>query len=314
MASNPYGLSGKRVWVAGHRGMVGSALVRRLAREDCQILTVDRATLDLRNQAEVEAWMAETKPQAVFVAAAKVGGIQANSAYPADFLYDNLAISTNVIHGAHRVGCEKLMFLGSACIYPRLAAQPMVESSLMTGPLEPTNLGYAVAKIAAITLCATYRQQHGADFVSVIPTNLYGPGDNLDPAASHVVPATLRKVHAAKESGEPVVVWGTGEPRREFMYVDDAADAMVFLMQHYSSGEVINIGTGEDVSVRELTEMVGAIIGFNGPLEFDLSKPDGMPRKGLDSSALLALGWKPRTALQDGLRQTYQWFLEATSR
>ena len=314
MSQKLYDLTGKRVWVAGHKGMVGSALVRRLRQLDCQILTVDKADLDLRNQAEVEAWMAENKPQAVFIAAATVGGIQANTTRPAEFIYNNLSIAMNIIHGAHLSGAEKLMFLGSACIYPRLCEQPMVESAMLTGPLEPTNEPYALAKIAAISLCASYRRQYGSDFISVIPTNLYGPGDNLDPAASHVVPATIRKVAEAKEKDAPVVVWGTGSPRREFLYVEDAADAMVFLMERYSSGDVINIGAGEDVSVAELTQIVGDIIGFTGPLEYDTAKPDGMPKKQVEASRLLDMGWRPNVPLRDGLRLTYDWFLQATGR
>ncbi len=306
-------LAGKRVWVAGHKGMVGQALVRRLAAADCQILTVDKAALDLRRQDGVEAWMAANRPDAVFIAAARVGGIQANAARPGEFFYDNMAIAANIIHGAHLTGVAKLMFLGSACVYPRLCEQPMPETALMTGPLEPTNEGYAMAKLGAIAMCAGYRRQYGHDFISVIPTNLYGPGDNLDPAASHVVPATIRKVVEARRSDGPVVVWGTGSPRREFLYVDDAADAMVFLMERYSSDQVINIGAGEDVSIRELTEKVCAIVGCDTPLVFDTDKPDGMPRKQLEASRLLAMGWRPRTALADGLRTTYDWVREALS-
>lgn len=305
--ASPYSLEGKRVWVAGHRGMVGSALVRRLEQENCEILTVTRSELDLRRQKDVEDWVAANKPQAVFIAAATVGGIQANSSRPAEFLYNNLAITTNIIDASHQYGVEKLMFLGSACIYPRLAEQPMAESCLWTGPLEPTNEGYAVAKLAGITQCKTYRRQYGRDFVSVIPTNLYGPGDNLDPAASHVVPAMIRKVVLAKKSGSPVEIWGTGSPRREFLYVDDAADAMVFLMKAYSGEDVINIGAGEDVSIKDLAATVADVVGFDGPFEFDTSKPDGMPKKQLESSRLLDLGWRPQVSLRDGLERTYQW-------
>jgi len=300
-------LAGKRVWVAGHKGMVGQALVRRLAGIDCQILTVDKARLDLRRQAEVEAWMAEHKPEAVFIAAARVGGIQANSARPGEFFFDNSAIATNIIHGAHLTGVAKLMFLGSACVYPRLCEQPIPETAMMTGPLEPTNEGYAMAKLGAISMAKGYRRQYGCDFISVVPTNLYGPGDNLDPAASHVVPATLRKVLEAQAAGAPVVVWGTGTPRREFLHVDDAADAMVFLMERYCADDIINIGAGEDVSIRELTEKVCAIAGYDTELQFDLTKPDGMPRKQLDAARLLAMGWRPRVALSDGLRETLDW-------
>ena len=307
MSQGHFALAGKRVWVAGHNGMVGSALVRRLQQIDCKILTVDKSTLDLRRQAEVEAWMTENKPQAVFIAAARVGGIQANSTRPGEFFYDNLAIATNIIEGSHLVDVEKLMFLGSACIYPRLCEQPMPESSLMTGPLEPTNEGYAMAKLGAITMCAGYRRQYGHDYISVVPTNLYGPGDNLDPNASHVVPATIRKVVEAKKSGGPVLVWGTGTPRREFLHVDDAADAMVFLMEHYSSDQIINIGAGEDVSITELTQIVSDIVGYDSPLTFDSTKPDGMPKKQLEASRLLSMGWAPKIALRDGLKQTFKW-------
>lgn len=302
-----FDLAGKRVWVAGHNGMVGQALVRRLQSVDCEILTIDKTDLDLRRQADVEAWMERNRPEAVFIAAARVGGIQANSARPGEFFYDNAAIATNIIHAAYLVGVAKLMFLGSACVYPRICEQPIPESAMMTGPLEPTNEGYAMAKLGAISMCAGYRRQYGCDFISVVPTNLYGPGDNLDPAASHVVPATLRKVVEAKARGEQVLVWGTGTPRREFLHVDDAADAMVFLMERYSSEQIINIGAGEDVSIRELTEMVCAILGHDGRLEYDTSKPDGMPRKQLDASRLLAMGWRPRIALEQGLRDTARW-------
>ncbi|MBF0323893.1 MAG: GDP-L-fucose synthase [Alphaproteobacteria bacterium] len=287
--------------------MVGQALVRRLAGIDCQILTVDKARLDLRRQAEVEAWMAEHKPEVVFIAAARVGGIQANAARPGEFFFDNSAIATNIIHGAHLTGVAKLMFLGSACVYPRICEQPILETAMMTGPLEPTNEGYAMAKLGAIAMAKGYRRQYGRDFISVVPTNLYGPGDNLDPAASHVVPATLRKVLEAQAARAPVVVWGTGTPRREFLHVDDAAAAMVFLMERYSADDIINIGAGEDVSIRELTEKVCAIAGYDTELQFDLTKPDGMPRKQLDASRLLAMGWQPRIALSDGLRETLDW-------
>lgn len=305
-----FDLAGKRVWVAGHGGMVGSALCRRLALAGCTLLTVPRAQLDLRRQAEVEAWVAANRPDAVFMAAAKVGGIQANSAYPADFGYDNLAITANIIDSSYRAGVKKLMFLGSACIYPRLAAQPMAEDLLMTGPLEPTNEAYAAAKLAGIALCRGYRHQHGSDFITVIPTNLFGPGDKLDPAASHVVPAMFRKVAEAKRSGGPVEIWGTGTPRREFLYVDDAADAMVFLMEHYSQAEIINIGAGEDMSIADLARKVARVIGYDGAFSFDTSKPDGMPRKQLDASRLLALGWRPSTTTEDGLARTWAWVSE----
>lgn len=311
MPQGHYSLAGKRVWVAGHRGLVGAALVRRLADCDCEILTVDRNVLDLRRPLEVDAWMRDRRPEAVFIAAARVGGIQANTARPAEFFHDNLSISATIVDAAHRTGVEKLMVLGSACIYPRICEQPMSEAALMTGPLEPTCEGYAMAKLAAITMCAAYRRQYGHDFVSVVPTNLYGPHDTFDPARSHVVPATIRKVAEAKAARGPVVVWGSGRPRREFLYVDDAADAMVFLMERYSAEQIINIGAGEDVSIADLTEMVCGVIGYDAPLTFDHAKPDGAPRKQLDASRLLAMGWRPRTRLRDGLAATYRWYREA---
>jgi GDP-L-fucose synthase len=308
MPDPAYDLAGKRVWVAGHTGMVGAALVRRLQRENAEVLTVDHATLDLRRQAETEAWMRANRPQAVFIAAARVGGIQANAARPAEFIYDNLAITTNIIHAAWLAGVEKLAFLGSACIYPRLADQPMREDALLTGPLEPTNEAYAVAKIAGVKLCEAYRTQYGCRFIAPIPTNLFGPGDNFDPAASHVVPAMIRKVQDAAATGGPVAIWGTGTPVREFLFVDDAADAIVFLMRHYDDAPPINIGGGEDVTIRQLAESVAAAAGISPDFVFDTSKPDGMPRKRLDSDRLFALGWRPATPLVDGLRRTMDWF------
>jgi len=304
-------LRGRRVFVAGHRGMVGSALCRRLASEGCEVLTAGRGVLDLRRQAEVEAWMQAEKPEAVFLAAAKVGGILANDSYPADFLHDNLAIQTNVIEAARRSGVAKLLFLGSSCIYPKLAPQPIPEEALLTGSLEPTNEWYAVAKIAGLKLCQAYRRQHGCDFISAMPTNLYGPGDNFDLAGSHVLPALLRKVHEAKQAGAASVpVWGSGRPRREFLHVDDLADACVFLMTRYSAEGWVNVGTGEDVSILELAQQVAAVVGWDGRFELDPSKPDGTPRKLLDVSRLHALGWRHRIDLQDGIRQTYDWFLK----
>ena len=305
-----YSLKGKRVFVAGHRGLVGSALVRRLAREDCEILTTGRDQVDLRRQAEAEQWMKAAKPQAVFVAAATVGGILANDSRPAEFLYDNLAIETNLIEASHRQGVEKLMFLGSSCIYPRLAEQPMREDALLTGPLEPTNQWYAVAKIAGIMLCRAYRRQYGTNFISAMPTNLYGPGDNFDLQSSHVLPALMVKAHAVKtNSANELVVWGSGSPRREFLYVDDLADALVFLMQHYAEEQHINVGVGEDVTIKELALEVARAVGVEAALRFDASKPDGAPRKLMDSQRLLAMGWRPKTRLADGLRETYSWFL-----
>jgi GDP-L-fucose synthase len=311
-ASNSrYSLKGKRVWVAGHRGMVGSALLRRLAREDCEVLTVARGALDLRRQAEVETWVTANRPDCVFLAAATVGGILANDRRPAEFLYDNLAIETNIIHAAWKAKVEKLLFLGSSCIYPRMAPQPMREDALLTGPLEPTNQWYAIAKIAGLKLAEAYRRQYGADFISAMPTNLYGPGDSFDLQASHVVPALIAKTHRAKlAGGVEVEIWGTGTPKREFLYVDDLADALVFLMTRYSHEELVNIGTGTDVTVRELAELVQQVVGFKGALRFDPSKPDGTPRKLLDVSKLTALGWTAKTPLEQGLAQTYRWFLE----
>jgi len=305
-----YALDGKRVWVAGHRGMVGSAIVRRLASEGCQVLTVGRDRVDLRRQTEVEDWMAEARPQAIFLAAATVGGIYANDTRPADFIYDNLVIETNVVETARRIGVEKLMMLGSSCIYPRLAPQPMSEDALLTGPLEPTNQWYAIAKIAGLKLAQAYRRQHGCDYISVMPTNLYGPHDNFDPMQSHVLPALIAKAHAAKMAGAATLpVWGTGSPRREFLYVDDLADACVFLMKTYSADEHVNIGTGTDVTIREVAEKICAVVGFQGTLQFDASKPDGTPRKLLDVSRLRDLGWTAGTSLDDGLALTYDWYL-----
>ncbi len=304
-----YDLRGKRVFVAGHRGMVGSAIVRRLSSEGCEVLTVARDAVDLRRQADVEAWMADARPQAVFLAAAKVGGILANDTYPADFLYDNLMIEANVVHAAHRVGVEKLMFLGSSCIYPRLAQQPMDEGQLLTGPLEPTNEWYAIAKIAGIKLCQAYRKQHGARFVSAMPTNLYGPGDNFDLEKSHVIPAMMRKMHEAKRRGDAAVpLWGTGRPKREFLHVDDLADALVHLMRTYEEAEHVNVGVGEDLSIGELAATIARVVGFEGELAFDPTKPDGTPRKLLDVGRLTATGWRPTIALEEGLRSTYAWF------
>ncbi len=304
-------LRGKRVFVAGHRGMVGSALTRRLAGEDCELLTAPRQTTDLRDQRAVSAWFEQNRPQIVFMAAATVGGIYANDTRPADFLYDNLAIATNVIEAAHRFDIEKLMFFGSSCIYPRLAPQPIAEDALLTGPLEPTNEWYAIAKIAGLKLCEAYRRQHGRDFVSVMPTNLYGPGDNFDPLASHVLPALMRRIsEAAREGRSSVDIWGSGSPRREFLHVDDLADAAVFLMRNWSSEQHINIGSGSDVTIADLARLIARIVGFEGDFVFDHTKPDGTPRKLLDVTKLTALGWRPRIDLEPGIRQAYQWFLD----
>ena len=302
-------LKGRRVFVAGHRGMVGSALVRRLTQEECELLTLDRDIVDLRNQAAVDRWIGEHRPEAVLLAAARVGGIHENDIYPGDFLYDNLAIATNVIEASRRAGVAKLLFLGSSCIYPRLAPQPISESCLLTGPLEPTNEWYAVAKIAGLKLCQAYRRQHGCDFVSVMPTNLYGPNDNFDLLSSHVLAALLAKIDAAiRECREVVEIWGSGSPRREFLHVDDLADAVVFLMKTWSDEEPINIGTGTDVTISELAKLIAEIVGFSGRFVFDGSKPDGTPRKLLDVSKLAALGWRPQIELQTGIRQTYDWY------
>ena len=304
-----FDVHGKRVYVAGHRGMVGSALVRRLAREDCQILTASRSEVDLRNQQAVDRWFDEHRPDVVFLAAARVGGIYANNAQPGDFLYDNLALQTNLIEAARRVQVAKLLFFGSSCIYPRLAPQPMPESCLLTGSLEPTNQWYAIAKIAGLKLCEAYRRQYGCDFISVMPTNLYGPGDNFDPLTSHVLAALIVKIDDAIRCGhDRVVIWGTGTPRREFLHVDDLADAAVFLIKNWSSDEHINIGAGQDLSVAELARTIARIIGFEGNFVFDPSKPDGTPRKLLDVAKLNALGWRYRTDLESGIRQTYDWY------
>jgi GDP-L-fucose synthase len=301
-----FSLAGKRVWVAGHRGMVGSALVRRLGREECNLVTADRHQLDLTRQADVEAWIDQARPQVIFLAAAKVGGILANDTYPADFLYDNLMIEANIIHSAHRYGVEKLLFLGSSCIYPRAAPQPITENALMTGPLEPTNEWYAVAKIAGIKLCQAYRRQYGADFISAMPTNLYGPGDTYDLSTSHVLPALLRKAHEAKSAGKDrLEIWGSGAALREFLHVDDCADALVHLMAVCSDATHINIGSGNEVTIDDLARMIMRIVGLDGVLQKDLSRPDGTPRKLIDSTRLEALGWRPSIPLEDGIRMTY---------
>ncbi len=312
MTAEPlFPLAGRRVWVAGHRGMVGSAIVRRLEREDCTVLTAGRDRVDLRRQAEVEAFLEAEKPDAVFLVAAKVGGIHANDTRPAEFIYDNLMIEANVIHAARSAGVHKLLFLGSSCIYPRLAPQPITEDALLTGPLEPTNEWYAIAKIAGIKLCQAYRRQYGCDFISAMPTNLYGPGDNYDLLSSHVLPALIRKFHEAKASGKPTVeVWGTGTPMREFLHVDDLADACVFLMQRYSGDVPFNVGTGTDVTIREAAETVARVVGFRGDLVFDTSKPDGTPRKLLNVDALSGLGWRARIGFEDGIADAYAWYLE----
>ena len=306
-----FSLAGQRVWVAGHRGMVGQALLRRLEREEAVVLTASRTDVDLTRQDQVEHWMQANKPDAVIVAAAKVGGILANEIYPADFLYNNLMISNHIIHTAYTIGVKKLLFLGSSCIYPKLAPQPMREDALLTGPLEPTNEWYAIAKIAGIKLCQAYRKQHGCDFISAMPTNLYGPHDNFDLNSSHVIPALMRKAHQAKQDqSDNMTIWGSGTPLREFMHVDDLADALLFVLQNYSGHDHINIGTGEEYSIAQLAQTVGNAVGFTGQLVFDRTKPDGTPRKLMDSTKLHDLGWTSTIPLDAGLHATYDWFLE----
>ncbi len=305
-----YSLEGKRVWVAGHKGMVGSAVVRRLARENCEILTVERSDVDLTRQAEVETWIRDARIDAIVMAAAKVGGIEANDTYPAEFLCQNLMIELNVTDAAHRVGVNRMLFLGSSCIYPRLAQQPIREDALLTGPLERTNELYAVAKIAGIKLCQAYRRQYGRDYISAMPTNLYGPGDNFDLLTAHVVPALIRKAHEAKNHQlKELVVWGRGTPRREFLHVDDCADALVHLLKVYSEMEHVNVGSGEDITILELAKIVTDVVGFDGRIVLDASKPDGTPRKLMSGEKLAALGWKPNRKLKTGILETYQWFL-----
>lgn len=301
-----------RIFVAGHRGLVGSAIVRRLrAAGYSELLVRSSSELDLRNQAAVENFFTTERPEQVVLAAAKVGGIHANDTFPADFIRDNLQVQTNVIDSAYRHGARKLVFLGSSCIYPKLAPQPMSEDSLLTGPLEPTNEWYAIAKIAGLKMCQAYARQYGFRAITLMPTNLYGPGDNFDLQKSHVLPALIRKFHDAKVAGEQsVTVWGTGTPRREFLHVDDLADACVYLMEHYESEQPVNIGWGEDLSIRELATLIQHVVGYSGALRFDTSKPDGTPRKLLDVSRLNALGWRPKVSLRDGIGETYRWFLE----
>ncbi|WP_152608493.1 GDP-L-fucose synthase [Croceibacterium mercuriale] len=304
-----YSLQGKRIYVAGHKGMVGSAIVRRLADEGCEILTADRS-VDLREQVAVREWYAANRPDVVVVAAAKVGGILANDTYPAEFLYDNLMIEANLIEGARQVGVEKLLFLGSSCIYPKMASQPITEDALLTGPLEPTNEWYAIAKIAGIKLCQSYRRQYGCDYISAMPTNLYGPGDNYDLNGSHVLPALIRKAHEAKLAGaDSIEIWGTGTPRREFLHADDLADGCVFLLQTYSDDEHVNLGSGEDLPIAELAELVCDVVGFTGTITKDTSKPDGTPRKLMSGAKLAAMGWRPQIGLRDGIGNAYAEFL-----
>ncbi|MCB1484141.1 MAG: GDP-L-fucose synthase [Hyphomicrobiaceae bacterium] len=308
-----YDLDGKRVFVAGHRGMVGSAIVRRLTRENCEIVTAAHAELDLIRQGEVEGFFESVRPQAVFMAAARVGGILANDRYPADFLYDNLMIEANVVRAAFQTGVEKLLFLGSSCIYPKLAPQPITEDALLSGPLEPTNEWYAIAKIAGIKLAQAYRRQHDCDYISAMPTNLYGPGDNYDLETSHVIPALIRKAHEAKLNGaSSFTLWGSGAPRREFLHADDCADALVHIMKIYTGEQHINVGSGEDMTIDELARLVADVVGFKGGIEHDLSKPDGTPRKLMSADKLRTLGWKPTIGLRDGLASAYKDFLAST--
>ena len=304
-----FDISGKRIWVAGHRGMVGGAVVRRLAREKCEILTVAHSEIDLTRQSDVERWLDRQRPDAIVMAAARVGGIHANATLPAEFLSINLMIGTNVVSAAHKVGVRRLLNLGSSCMYPVGAPQPIAEANLGAGPPEPTNAAYAMAKLATAGMASTYRAQYGVDYITVIPTNLYGPGDNFDPLMSHVAPALMRRMIEARDKNVPeVAIWGSGKPRRELMFVDDAADAIVFVLERYSAGEPINIGIGIDVSIRELAELTAKVVDYRGTLTFDASKPDGAPRRLLDNSRLAALGWRASTDLEDGLRQMYQWY------
>ncbi len=301
---------GKRIWVAGHRGMVGSAVVRRLAQSGCELLLAGREQVDLVRQDSVNAWMAQARPQAIVLAAARVGGIVANDTQPSDFIYENLMIEANVIHAAWKTGVEKLLFLGSTCIYPRLAPQPLNESALLTGLLEPTNEWYAIAKIAGIKLCQAYRKQHGAHFIAAMPTNLYGPNDNFDLAHSHVVGALMVKIHRAKLTGaQRVEIWGTGTPKREFLHVDDCADACVYLLENYDAPEIVNIGVGTDLTIRAFAETLAKVIGWSGEFVYDRSKPDGTPRKLVDTGRINGLGWRARIGLEDGLRSAYAWFI-----
>jgi GDP-L-fucose synthase len=315
MPARIFDLAGKRIYVAGHRGMVGSAIVRRLAPVAGEVITAGRDEVDLERQDQTERFLATTRPDVVVVAAATVGGIHANNTYPADFISDNLAIARNTIHASYKAGVKKLLFLGSSCIYPKLAHQPMREEDLLTGPLEPTNQWYAVAKIAGIKLCQAYRRQHGADFISVMPTNLYGPGDNYHPENSHVVAALIRRFHEAKQDDlAAVTVWGTGKPFREFLFVDDLADACAFVLEHYSDEEHINVGSGAEVTIAEFASLVAEVTGYRGRLVFDPSRPDGMPRKLLDSSKLAGMGWRARTSLRSGLEQSYAAFIAGNYR
>lgn len=306
-----YSLERKRIYVAGHRGMVGSAIVRRLRHSGCEILSAQHSELDLTDQAATRQWLSQKKPDIVVIAAARVGGILANSTYPADFIYDNLLIAANLIEAAHRADINRLLFLGSSCIYPKLAEQPIPEAALLSGPLEPTNEWYAVAKIAGIKLAQAYREQYGRDYISAMPTNLYGIGDNFDLETSHVLPALIRKAHNAKVSGaRSICIWGSGTPRREFLHADDCADACAFLLQSYSEAEHVNVGSGSDLTILDLARLVCRIVGFEGKIELDKSKPDGTPRKLMSADKIKTLGWSPKIDLEEGIRSTYNWFCQ----
>ena len=307
-------MNGRKVWVAGHKGMVGSAVTRYLEARGDAVIRVDRSVVDLRNQIAVEVWLKQNRPDAIIFAAAKVGGIYANEAFPAEFIYDNLAIEANVIHSAHLANVDRLVFLGSSCIYPKFAPQPIKEEALLTGPLEPTNEWYAIAKIAGIKLCQAYRKQYGRRYISVMPCNLYGPGDNFDALTSHVLPALIRRFHEAKLENRPeVVVWGTGRPLREFLHVDDLARGVAYCLDNYDEYMHINCGAGSEISIKDLAELIASIVGYGGKVSFDTSKPDGTPRKLMDSSRLMALGWRPEISLESGIKQTYDWFLKSNS-
>ena len=311
MEMNKFDIEGKKIWVAGHRGMVGSAIVRRLASENCEVITAGREQVDLLDQKQTHEWLAQNKPDAVFLAAAKVGGIWANDNFPAEFIYNNLVIESNIIHGSYLAGVEKLVFLGSSCIYPKMAQQPMKEEALLTGPLEPTNEWYAIAKIAGIKLCQAYRRQYGCDYISAMPTNLFGARDNYDEKGSHVVAALIQKAHRAKLAGDTSMeLWGTGTPLREFLFVDDLADALVFLLKNYSDEPHINVGSGVEHTIKELADTIAKVVGFEGEFVFDTSKPDGTPRKLMDNVRLAELGWEASTSLEEGLEDAYQWYLK----
>ncbi|MEY4964863.1 MAG: GDP-L-fucose synthase [Pseudomonadota bacterium] len=311
MSGPIFSLSGKRVWVAGHRGMVGSALVRRLQSENCEILTISRTELDLRRQEPVEEWLSANRPDAIFLAAAKVGGIFANESYPAEFIHDNLSIEVNIIEAARKFGVSKVQFLGSVCIYPKLAPQPVKEEALLSGFLEPTNQWYAVAKIAGLKMAQAYRREYGCDFISAMPANLYGPGDNFNLAGGHVLPALLRKAYEAKTAGaQEIGIWGSGKPRREFLHVDDCADALVYLMKNYSGEDHINVGVGEDITILDLTRMVCETVGFKGAIRNETSKPDGTPARLMSNEKLISLGWQSKIGLREGISDTYRWYLD----